>query len=152
MADSALESVTIVTPSYLSKVKDNGLNESFSTTNKKTQIACGSPSSPSQIKDGVATGNVPLLDNQAASTTKKTADSDKKKKNKMAEEAKSSSRACEVIRLTSGGETQQLTVNKQFDGQRRSLTTTAFVSDEKKRRRSDRYDSSDSSDRSLISK
>lgn len=150
MADSALESAKIVTLSYQSKVKDNDINESSSTTNVKTP-ACGSlhPSSPSRIMDGVATGNVPL-DNQAASTTKKTADSDKKKKSKMADEARSNSRAYEAIRLTSGGETREMSVNEHFDGQqRRSLITSALVNDEKKRRRSDRYDSSESSDRSV---
>lgn len=149
MADSALESVTIVPSSYQPKGREN---EAIKTSSTNKVPVCGSshPSSSSRITDGVATGNVPLSANQADITTKKTADSDKRKKSKMADDARNNPGACEVIVSTNGYETKEVSIKEQFDDQRRPpKTETVLVSDEKKRRRSDRYDSSESSDRSV---
>ena len=140
MADSALEKSTIVSPSCRAKAKDAiALN---SSGNIKTP---GSLRIPKRVTDGVLATSC-VLDNQAASITKTTADSDKRKKSKMAVEARSSSRVvCEKIASASCSATHEMSANEQFDhGQRRHLKT---VLDEKKRRRSDRYDSSESSDR-----
>ncbi|KAK4012258.1 putative Zinc finger protein AEBP2 [Daphnia magna] len=151
MADSKLESVTIVSSSYQPKARENA---AIQTSSSIEVSVCGSShlSSSSRITDGVATGNVPLSANQADITTKKTADSDNRKKSKMAEDARSNPGSCEAIVSTNGYETKEVSIKEHFDDQRHSLkTATALVSDEKKRRRSDRYDSSESSDSGVAS-
>ena len=95
----------------------------------------------------MATGKVPLLAHQA-STTKTTLESDQTKNSKMAVNLRKFS-VSETIGLKNLNAVQDIPEHQIVGGnhQRLCVKTTAVGDDEKKRRRSNRYDSSESSDR-----